>query len=257
MPRFSLSAFAAGLSFAATLTLSPTVRADSFTPSVADQIKLGQQAAAQLRSREHVLPSGDRRVETLRRVARRILSTFPATEPWQYSFDVIDSKDVNAFALPGGPTFFYTGLMDKLKTEDELAGVIGHELTHVRKQHWAKAYADSQKRQLGLTALLLVFHAGAVASNVTSIANSLYDLKFSRGDETAADDGGYIASVDSGYNPQGMADAFDMLDKLPGDKTPEIISDHPDNKKRIARIEKKIDSPHPPFPPQRPLPWAN
>jgi predicted Zn-dependent protease len=215
---------------------------------------LGEQAASQLRKQSKVLPSTYPKVRLLRRIGRRILNTFPANEPWHYSFDVIESKEVNAFALPGGPTFFYTGLLNKMHTEDEIAGVIGHELTHVRREHWARAYNDSQKRSLLLTGAALLFHVNRNVLDLASVANSLYDLKFSRGDETQADDGGFEASTAAGYNPQGLADTFKLLDQL-GGKQPEFISDHPSNTSRIQRVEARIATMNRSFPAQRPLPW--
>jgi predicted Zn-dependent protease len=183
-----------------------------------------------------------------------MLSTFPASETWQYSFDVIDSKDVNAFALPGGPTFFYTGLLDRLKTEDEIAGIMGHELTHVRQQHWARIYGDAQKRQLFLTGAFLLLRVNYTGAQIADLVNNLLDLKYSRTDEAAADEGGFVNSSASGYNPQGLADAFELLDKLGGHE-PEFLSDHPADKNRIQHIEDDIRKSGKTYPPQRPLPW--
>lgn len=228
---------------------------DPFRVSANEQIHLGQQVAAQIRRQFHALPSSDVRVQVLRRVGRRILSTFPDSETWQYSFDVLDDKQVNAFALPGGPTFFFTGLLDKLKTEDEIAGVMGHELTHVRRQHWSKMYSEMQKRQLFMTAALIFLHVNYTGAQLVDLANNLLDLKYARGDEADADEGGFQNCAAAGYNPQGLADAFSMLDKLPGHE-PEFLSDHPSNGRRIRHIEDDIAHYGKPFPDQRPLPWA-
>jgi predicted Zn-dependent protease len=225
-------------------------------PNAQTQIKLGEQAAADLRRKSKMLPDSDDRVKVLRRVASRILATFPRNEPWHYTFDVIDSKEVNAFALPGGPTFFYTGLLNKMSTEDEIAGVVGHELTHVRREHWAHAYADSQKRGLLLTGAAILLHVNRTIMDFASVANSLYDLKYSRGDETQADDGGFEAMTAAGFNPMGLADTFRLLDEVVGSgKTPEFISDHPGDASRIKRVEGKIASMNRTFPAQVPLPW--
>ncbi|MEJ5171131.1 MAG: M48 family metalloprotease, partial [Fimbriimonadales bacterium] len=105
-------------------------RADLFRPSKEDQVKLGQRAAGELRKKEKVLPDDDPRVALLRRIAGRIVDQLPEADrkTWKFSFDVIESKDVNAFALPGGPVFFYTGLLSKLGTEDQVAAVLAHEV---------------------------------------------------------------------------------------------------------------------------------
>lgn len=205
-------------------------------PGAKDQIKLGRQAAAELRQKQKVLPASDARVRLLRRVGQRLLSTVNTNEPWEYTFDVIDSKEVNAFALPGGPVFFYTGLLDRLKTEDELAGVLGHELIHVRREHWAKRVGEEQKRNLFMTGLLILGRANNTTAGLASLGNSLMTMQFSRGDENDADTRGFQMLSDAGYNPQGMADVFRMLGSL-GGKQPEFLSDHPSDTNRVKRIE--------------------
>ncbi len=171
----------------------------------------------------------------------KLLATFHDNAPWQWSFDVIDSHEINAFSLPGGSTFFYTGLLDKLKSEDELAAVLGHEMTHVRREHWAKAYGDEQLRSIGFSLLLGALKASDAIYDATSLFNSMYSLKFSRGDETQADDGGFEMMMKAGYNPAGMVDVFQMLeDAQRGGSDPEFFSDHPSDKHRVARITGKI-----------------
>jgi len=221
------------------------------------QLQLGQQAAAQLRSKEKVLPATDPRVQELRAVGNRLLSTVNLKgTPWQFTFDVIDSKDVNAFALPGGPVFFYTGLYSKLRTEDELAGVLGHEMTHVLKQHWAQQYADSQKRNLLFGLALIFTHANSTISSAASLGNEVaFELPFSRKDETQADEGGLNMMVNAGYNPQGMVDVFTLLAQLSkSGSMPAFLSDHPADSSRIKHMQDIIAGMHQTFPAMKPLP---
>lgn len=249
--RKSLSA-----AIALTVLTAAPVAHGQFKPSKKDQIKLGRQAASDLRRKEKVLPASDERVIVLRRLADKILANFDrSVEPWEYSFDVIDSKEVNAFAFPGGPVFFYTGLMDKLRTEDELGGVLAHELTHVRKEHWARQYEDAQKRNILITLGLILTRANRTIGDVAGVANSLYTLKYSRKSETEADDGGLAAMVQAGYNPEGMADVFRMLSQQ-GGKAPEFLSSHPADSARIRRIEDRASKMPHSNDPQRLLPWA-
>ncbi len=236
---------------------APVVQFSSVKPI--DQIQLGKRVAKEIRQKEKVLPQSDIRVKILRKVGMRVLSTFKdKKEPWEYSFDVIESKDVNAFALPGGPTFFFTGLLDKMKTEDELAAVIGHELTHVRKQHWAIAYVEGQRRNLLITGLLILTRANRTVADLAGLANeAVFDLPFSRANEVEADTLGYDAMVQAHYNPQGMVDTFETLRKLStgGGKPPEFLSSHPDEKNRIARVQKRITDSNRTWPKMVPLPW--
>ena len=250
MRRVSLPWFA----MVAALAL-PAAAAAQFTfkkPSPDQQIKLGKQAADDLRKHEKILPPSDPRVRLLRRVGQRLLATVHDEEPWEFSFDVIQSKEVNAFALPGGSVFFYTGLLDRLKTEDELAGVLGHELTHVRHEHWAKRVAEENKRNLLLTGLLLFGRANNTTAGLAGLGNSLYSMQFSRGDENNADVTGFGMMTDAGYNPQGMADVFRMLESL-GGKEPEFLSDHPSDKNRVNRIEDLAARSGKTYPPQTPI----
>ncbi|MFN3682929.1 MAG: M48 family metallopeptidase [Fimbriimonadaceae bacterium] len=251
---------ALGLAIAAAALLgAEPARADLFRPSKDDQVKLGQRAAGELRKREKVLPDNDPHVVLLRRLGDRVLAQLPEADrkPWKFSFDVIDSKDVNAFALPGGPVFFYTGLLKKLGTEDQVAAVLAHEIAHSVRQHWASAYADNQKRKLGLTALLMIFRADRAAFDVAGVADDLlFTLPYSRKHETEADMVGYDLMTAAGFNPQGMVEVFEILRRATsGGKPPEFLSTHPDDAARIRRIQDRIKKDPRPFQPQVPLPW--
>jgi len=250
LKRVVLAAFTAALSF--------TSLADGFKPGKMEQLTLGKRVAIDLRSHLKVLPSTDPRVQELRDVGSRLLSNLDLKgDPWEFSFDVIDDpKEVNAFSIPGGPVFFFTGLLNHIKTEDELAGILGHEMTHVIRQHWAYAYADSQKRNILLDLGLLLLHAGQTAGDLGSLGNELYDLKFSRKDETQADEGGLEMMVRAGYNPQGMVDVFSMLQDLSkGEEPPEWMNDHPDDGKRVKHMQALIGAMKLSFPAQRGLYW--
>jgi predicted Zn-dependent protease len=129
-------------------------RADMFTPSAKDQIRLGDQAAAEVMRKYRVIY--DDRSRAVEDVGNRLLDALPPKErgPWNYRFHLIESKEINAFALPGGNVFMFTGLYNRMRSEDELAAVMGHELTHVREQHWAKMAGAQAKRQAGLAVIL-------------------------------------------------------------------------------------------------------
>ena len=135
--------------------------AQMFKPSKPEQIKAGAEYAAEIRKKEKILPDNDPRVILLRQVGQQILDTRTAAEktnePWKFTFDVIDSKEVNAFAVPGGPVFFFTGLIDKFQTIDELAGVMAHEIIHIRREHWASAVNSAQEKEAGLIFLGSIF----------------------------------------------------------------------------------------------------
>lgn len=235
-------------------------KGDPFKPSVKDQIRLGGQVAEEIRKKAKLLPETDDRVALVRKIGERLVSMIPPEElkknPWTFTFDIVDDKEINAFALPGGPVFFMRGLLEKFSTEDQIAGVLAHEMTHVRNQHWASAYADNQKRQLGLTALLLIFHANKNLFDLASISDELvFQLPYSRKHESEADTVGFEMVRSAGFNPQGMIDVFKILLNAPGGRsTEEWSSDHPATANRIKKVQEMIVKSGLQFPVQKALP---
>ena len=214
-------------------------------PSPEDQKKVGDQAAQQvLQKYPEVF---DARAKHFNSIGQRLVRALPTQDrkTWDFKFHVLDSKEVNAFALPGGNMFMFTGLYQLLSTDDALAGVTGHEMTHVRKQHWANASAKQQERQAGLGLLLGLFHAGRAAQTIAGLADSAIGLKFSRGEEDQADEGGLNNMVAAGYNPQGMIQLFQALEKVSGNGGGlggDFLSDHPLTSDRIRRTQQRISA---------------
>jgi beta-barrel assembly-enhancing protease len=222
-----------------TLTSVRPVRADMFTPSAADQIKLGDQAARQIEAQYPVVH--DNRAAHLEAVGNKLVNALGKDRgPWTWSFKLVQSKEINAFALPGGHVYFFTGLYDKIHDDNALAAVLGHEMTHVTKQHWAHQVAAQQKRQLGLLVLLGLAHANSNWQTVAGIGDQLLNLKYSRGDEEAADQGGLQLMTKAGYAPCGMIKLFHILQQSSGGGGPEFLSDHPLTSHRISAAESTI-----------------
>ncbi len=236
------TALMGGLTLAALPLLSAEAQADFFKPSPAQQIKMGDQAAAQVLQKYREVK--DDRAREFNRVGAKLVESLPPADrgTWNYTFRMIDSKDINAFALPGGNMFMFTGLMDRIKSSSELAAVTGHEMTHVRKQHWASAYAGQQKRALGVGVLLGLSHAGRGVQALAGAGEQLYSLRFSRSEEDQADAGGLENMAAAGFNLSGMVDLFNTLQQATGGKSggPEFLSDHPLTTERIKRTEDRI-----------------
>jgi len=239
--RRLLSLWLAGVA----LFLAPAApaRADMFTPSAQDQVKLGNQAAAEVMRKYRVLH--DDRSRRVEEVGQRLLDALPSKErgPWDFRFHVIESKEINAFALPGGNVFMFTGLYDRMKSEDELAGVMGHEMTHVREQHWARMAGAQSKRQAGLAVILGLAHASQMWQYAAGITDTLLTLRYSRKDEDQADAEGLQNMVTAGYSPQGMLDLFHTLEEAAGSGggTPAFLADHPLTKTRIQHTQERIN----------------
>ena len=219
-------------------------RADMFTPSVADQKKVGKQAAEQVLKKYREVRGS--RADQFQQIGERLVDALPKRDrqTWDYSFHVLESKDINAFALPGGPMFMFTGLMDRVHSDDELAAVTGHEMTHVRKQHWARAAANEQKRSLGLGILLGVTRAGRSWQVLAGGIDTFAGLHYSRGEEDEADAGGLQNMVDAEYDPMGMIDLFHTLQNASGGRgqLPAFLSSHPLTSDRIKKTQQRIDN---------------
>lgn len=240
------------------LLAASSVVADPFRPSVKDQISLGKKLKEQIAKDEKVLPDNDPRVIEMRRLGNALVAKIPEAErknrPFEYSFNIIENKELNAFAAPGGPIYFHTGLLDRLQTEDQVAGILAHEIIHVRNQHWASAYADQTKRQLGIVVLLSIFNAGSTAYDLAGLADTFFvGLPYSRKHETESDRVGFDLAVAAGFNPQGMVDVFKVLKEGAGkSKGPgEWASTHPDTDRRISTLEQRIKSMNRTFPAQK------
>lgn len=251
------------LALAPSLSFTPALGSGIFpVPSPSEQKKVGDEAAKQvLKENKEVF---DGRARHFTALGQRLVSALSPSdqETWDYRFHVLDSKELNAFALPGGNMFMYTGLYEKLSSDDAMAGVTGHEMTHVRLQHWAKSYAKSEDREFGIMAALIIFKVGQAGQDIASLVDSAVGLKFSRHDEQQADAGGLQNMVDAGFNPQGMIDLFKTLQKASGNGAVmggDFLSDHPLTTDRIKTAQFTIDelSKTHTFPPLTPLDYSS
>lgn len=203
------------------------------------ELELGQEGAAQVDKefRGKFITSG-RQYEQLQRVAARI---FPqAKEDWDvpYTIKLIDSNEINAFALPGGPMYFYKGLMDLASSDDEVASVLGHEVSHIVKRHSAKQISDAMVKQFG--ASILLGGSGQLAQAAAGIVLQLDQLRYSRDDESQADEFGFQYLVGAGYDPDAMASFFRKMEQKAGSGGgPEFLRSHPVTSKRVENAQKR------------------
>ncbi len=208
--------------------------------SKSEQISLGRDASQDVERRYKIITTGPS-AERLARVAARIIPLARRDFDVPYSVKCVDSKEVNAFALPGGPIYFYKGLVDLAQSDDELAAVLGHEATHVVKQHSAKQMSDAQAK--GLIASIALGRASGLAQTGVGLFLQLEQLSYSRGDEAEADENGFRYLTEAGYDPNAMASFFERLKEQEGKNGggPEWLSDHPLTEKRIQAAQKRAD----------------
>jgi Zn-dependent protease with chaperone function len=211
-----------------------------------DQRALGLQAAAQVYKTMPVLPDNSPETQYIRQLGNKLVATIPPQYSWPFEFHVVAQKEINAFALPGGPMFVNIGTITAVANEAELAGVMAHEMSHVYMQHSAKQADKAQ--WTGLLAGLASGIAGATLGGVVGQAAQMgiqfgaqgLTLKYSRGDEAQADAVGAIILYKAGYNPQALADFFQKLESQNAGAPPQWLSDHPDPGNRTLAIEKEI-----------------
>jgi len=209
------------------------------------QIQLGFQAASQVYQQMPVLPDSSPETQYIRKLGQKLVATIPSEYSWPFEFHVVPQKEINAFALPGGPMFVNIGTITAASDESELAGVMAHEMSHVYMQHSAKQAGKAETTSMiaGIAgAVLGATNPGGLGSlaqaGIQFGAEGLM-LKYSRGDEAQADAVGAVILYRSGYNPQAMADFFKKL-AAEGSTGPQFLSDHPNPGNREAAIQKEI-----------------
>lgn len=214
------------------------------------EIALGLQAAPQMAAEFGGEDENTNDQATVDEIGNRIIQNSPAgRSPYEFDFHLLDdAQTINAFALPGGQVFITRALYDKLQTEGELAGVLGHEIGHVVARHSAEQIAKTQLTE-GLTGAAVIAAydpnnpASANSAQVAMLIGQLINLKFGRDDELEADRYGVCFMNDTGYDPNEMVSVMQILEESSsGNEPPEFFSTHPSPANRIQRIQEDIQN---------------
>jgi beta-barrel assembly-enhancing protease len=206
-------------------------------------VQLGREAAAQVEQQMPVVRDAQIN-EYVQRIGQRLVAA-PEADKYPYTFKVINDPSINAFALPGGPTFVNTGLIKAAENESQLAGVMAHEIAHVALRHGT--HQASKANAVQLPAMILggiLGGGGGVLGQLAQLgigigANSVL-LKFSRDAETEADRLGARLLAKAGYNPLEMARFFEKLQSQGGRGGPQFLSSHPDPGNRVQTVQEEI-----------------
>jgi predicted Zn-dependent protease len=211
-----------------------------FSPQ--QDIQLGKEAKAQVESQMPVLQ--DNTINGYLSEIGKKLAASPHAGNWPFSFEAVYDKNINAFALPGGPMFVNTATITAADNEAQLAGVMAHEMSHVTLRHGTHQMTKQQFVQLPA-----VFAQSAMGNGMMGVlgklgvnlaANSVL-LKYSRDAEAQADYNGALIMADAGYNPIEMARFFEKLESEGSEgRLAQFLSDHPTPGNRVKSVQQEI-----------------
>jgi predicted Zn-dependent protease len=217
--------------------------------SPADDVKLGREAAAEVREqlpllkddavRSYVRGLGERLVSAIRPDLRHA--------GFRYSFDVVNVSDLNAFALPGGPMFINRGMIEAARNEGEIAGVMAHEVAHVVLRHGTAQASRATPYQIGefagaVLGAIIGGRVGSIVAQGTSFGLGTAFLRYGREYERQADIEGVQMLARAGYDPRDMANMFRTIEEKGGGGGPEWLSSHPNPGNRYQAILREAES---------------
>ena len=205
------------------------------------------QMLAQARAKKALAPDNHPQLQRLRAIARRLVPFTtqwnPRARDWRWEVNLIGSKDINAFCMPGGKIAFYTGILEQLKlTDDEAAMVMGHEMAHALREHARAQMAKSQATNIGLRLGAQLLGLGELGNVAASLGGQLLSLKFSRGDESDADLVGLEMAARAGYHPQAGVTLWQKMGEATGGGGGGLafLSTHPSGPQRIRELEHNV-----------------
>lgn len=217
--------------------------ANKYTPT--QDVEMGLQAASEVRQ-QLPLMKDDRVTSYIERLGTRITAVIPPEfqhPEFKYTFETVNVRDINAFALPGGPMFVNRGMIEAAGNEGEVVGVMAHEVSHVLLRHGTAQASKAGRYQIGaaigaIAGAVIGGRTGSAVSQATQFGFGAMFLKFGREYEKQADLLGAQLMTRAGYDAKDMANMFRTIQKQ-GSSGPEWLSDHPDPGNRVAYIEKE------------------
>ena len=200
---------------------------------------------AQARAQKALAGDSNPQLIRLRAIASRLVPyTYTWNErarDWRWEVNLIGSKQINAFCMPGGKIAFFTGILDQLKlTDDEVAMVMGHEMAHALREHSRARLAKTQATNIGISLGAALLGLGDAGRAAASLGSQLLTLKFSRTDETDADLVGLELAARAGYNPQASITLWEKMGQATGQQGLQFLSTHPSGPNRIKELQANV-----------------
>ncbi len=241
----AMAAFQAFKFFTNTQTNPITGEEQRVQWSTEEEIQLGLQSAPQMAQQHGGLHPDQRAQDMVDRVGQRLVdNTIASRSGYPYDFHLLaDDRVVNAFALPGGQCFITAALFNRLENEDQLAGVLGHEIGHVIERHGAERMAKSGFIQ-GLIQSVFIGSGGDHSMmQIANMVGNFTNMKYGRDQELESDDFGVRLMMEAGYDPTHLIGVMDILEESSGGgaRTPEWQSSHPHPENRREKIKESIE----------------
>src|SRR5215204_5145755 len=217
--------------------------------SPADDVKLGREAAQEVEKELPVMR--DEQINSyLNSIGRRLANAIPVEfrhPEFRYTFTGVNMREINAFALPGGPMYVNRGMIEKAHNEGEVAGVVAHELSHVALRHGTAQQTKSTPFAIGqiagqIAGAIIGGTKGAILAQGTEFGLGTIFMKYSREYEKQADLLGARIMAASGYDPRDMANVFKTIQQESGPGAPQWMSSHPDPGNRYEYINQEARS---------------
>lgn len=225
------------ISFATNLAPSAQIE-QAATQQYAQMIREAQQQQA-LAPQEHP------QVQRLRYIAQRLIPFTPSCNPqaarWDWQVNLLGSPQLNAFCMPGGKIAFFYGILDKLQlSDDEVAQIMGHEISHALLEHARERMGKTSLTRGALEIGSVLLGLGDLGRIAAGVGGQLLSLKFSRSDESEADSLGMLIAARAGYNPEAGVTLWKKMIGASKGAPPAWLSTHPTGVARIEAMQKKL-----------------
>ena len=203
------------------------------------------QTLGEARAQRALAPDTYPQLVRIRQIATRLIPFTaqwnPRARDWKWEVNLIGSKQLNAWCMPGGKIAFYTGIIDQLKlTDDEIAMIMGHEMAHALREHARERLAKSQVTNIGLSLASQLLGLGQLGNVAADLGTQLLTLKYSRDDESEADLVGLEIAARGGYKPEASVQLWQKMLVANGNGGPQFLSTHPSGSNRIEELQSNL-----------------
>jgi Zn-dependent protease with chaperone function len=203
------------------------------------------QVLAEARAKGALAPADHPQLKRLQTIAQRLIPHAepwnPRSRDWKWQVNLIGSKQINAWCMPGGKIAFYSGILEQLKlNDDEVAMIMGHEMAHALREHARERLAKSQATSIGLSIASQLLGLGSLGDVAANLGTQLLTLKYSRDDETESDLVGLEIAARGGYKPEASVSLWQKMQAASGNGSPSFLSTHPSGANRIEELQANL-----------------